>query len=148
MNKVRIRKYRLGDKPELMEIFQMNVPRYFAEDERKGFEHYLDNEIEQYFVIELNGKIVGSGGINFDSVHKTGKLSWDVIHPNFHGKGLGTDLLKHRIELLKSINSIELISVRTSQFAYKFYEKNGFVLKEIHKDYWAKGFDMYKMIYK
>lgn len=148
MNKIRIRKYHISDKPELMEILQMNIPQYFAETEIKDFDHYLDSAIEQYFVIEINDKIVGSGGINFEKTSKTGKLSWDIINPNFQGKGLGTDLLKHRIALLHSMPDVEKITVRTSQFAFQFYEKNGFVLEKTQKDFWAKGFDMYKMIYK
>ena len=63
----------------------------------------------------------------------------------YQGKTLGTLLLKYRIEKLKSIGSIQRITVRTSQAAYGFYEKQGFVLNEIKKDYWAKGFDMYNM---
>jgi ribosomal protein S18 acetylase RimI-like enzyme len=46
------------------------------------------------------------------------------------------------------MDNITTIMVRTSQLAYKFYEKNGFILKEIEKDYWAKGFDLYSMTYK
>jgi len=43
------------------------------------------------------------------------------------------------------MNGIEKISVRTSQFASKFYEKFGCKLLEVVKDYWAKGIDMYRM---
>lgn len=56
--------------------------------------------------------------------------------------------MKYRIEKLRSIDSIQKITVRTSQVAYKFYEKQGFELIEIIKDYWAEGFDMYSMEYK
>ena len=148
INKIKIREYDSTDKSNLIEILRLNVPEYFDETEISDFSFYLDNKIEKYFVSELNGEVVGSGGINFENDFKTGKISWDLINPKFQKFGIGSLLLKHRIKLLKSINSIELISVRTSQFAYKFYEKNGFVLKEIHKDYWAKGFDMYQMIYE
>lgn len=148
MDNVKIRKYKPSDKSKLMAILRMNVPKYFAETEIDDFDNYLDNETEQYFVIEFNDEIVGSGGINFEYPNKTGKLSWDIINPHFQGKGLGTNLLKHRVDLLKAISEIEKIVVRTSQVAFRFYEKNGFVLQETQKDYWAKGFDLYKMIYQ
>jgi len=61
---------------------------------------------------------------------------------------LGKKLLEHRIAKLNSIDGIQKITVRTSQVAYKFYEKQGFELFEIKKDYWAEGFDMYSMKYK
>jgi GNAT superfamily N-acetyltransferase len=145
---LRIRPYNIEDKSKLIEILKLNVPEYFAESEIEDLDNYLDDEIEQYFVAELNKEIIGAGGINFESDYKIGIISWDFMNPKFQGIGLGTNLLRYRIELLKSMKSIEIISVRTSQLAYKFYEKNGFVLKEIKKDYWAKGFDMYKMIYE
>ena len=105
-------------------------------------------EIEQYYVLLVDGEIVGCGGINFAENGTIGKISWDMIHPAFQGKSLGTKLLKHRIEVLESISSVEKITVRTSQVAYRFYEKQGFVLNDIKKNYWAEGFDMYSMEYK
>ena len=78
----------------------------------------------------------------------TGKISWDILHPQYQGKSLGSQLLKYRIEKIKVIDSIQKITVRTSQLAYKFYEKQGFELDEVKEDYWAKGFDLYRMEYK
>ena len=63
------------------------------------------------------------GGINFTKDKASGKISWDIIHPDFQGKSLGTKLLKYRIEVLKTIPGIQKITVRTLQVAYKFYEK-------------------------
>ena len=146
--KLKIRPYNIGDKSKLIEILRLNVPDFFAESEVEDLEKYLDSEIEKYFVVELDEEIIGAGGINFENDYKTGKISWDFINPKFQGIGVGRKLLRYRTALLKSMSSIEIISVRTSQLAYQFYEKNGFVLKEIHKDYWEKGFDMYKMIYE
>lgn len=69
------------------------------------------------------------------------------VFPPLQGKSLGKKLLRYRIEVLKAIPSIKKITVRTSQLAYKFYEKQGFTLNEIKRNYWADGFDMYSMQY-
>jgi len=59
----------------------------------------------------------------------------------------GTRLLEYRIEKLESLGGIRRITVRTSRQAHRFYEKRGFVLREVRRDYWAEGFDLYAMEY-
>ncbi len=147
-NLITIREYEPNDKDEVLNLIRLNTPEYFAVDEEEDLKNYLDNEIELYYVLLYDGKTVGSGGINFSDDQTTGKISWDIIHPGYQGKSLGTKLLKHRIDKLNSVKRIQKITVRTSQVAYKFYEKQGFELFEIKKDYWADGFDMYNMEYK
>ena len=142
-----IREYQPTDKNAVIDLIRQNTPAYFAQEEEADFSNYLDSERELYFVLLFNNEIVGCGGINFTEDKTCGKISWDIIHPQHQGKSLGTQLLKYRIEKLKSVGSIRKITVRTSQLVYKFYEKQGFTLKEIKKNYWAKGFDMYNMEY-
>jgi len=142
-----IRQYHTTDKAQLIELFQLNSPDYFSPDEKNDFINYLSNEVEQYFVMELGTKIIGSGGINFSENEQIGKISWDLFHPHYQKQGLGTALLKHRINILQSIPSVQSIIVRTSQQAHLFYQKNGFKTKDIVKDYWAKGYDLYLMEY-
>lgn len=145
---ITIREYKPNDKEAVMNLIRLNTPKYFAPAEEADLNNYLDHERELYYVLLSDEKIVGCGGINFTDNKTTGKISWDILHPEYQGKSLGSQLLKHRIGKLKSIDSIQKIIVRTSQLAYKFYEKQGFVLNEIKKDYWAKGFDMYSMEYE
>jgi ribosomal-protein-alanine N-acetyltransferase len=145
---IKIREYSVSDKAALVEILKLNIPQYFAESELEDLEEYLENKTEKYFVAEIDNQIVGAGGINFEKESKTAKISWDFIHPLFQGKGIGAKLLKHRLKIIKTIENIENIKVRTSQLAYKFYEKNGFVLQEVIPDYWEKGFDLYDMTYE
>lgn len=137
--------YAPSHRDSLLALIRLNTPEYFAEEEEAEFEAYLDSEIEQYFVMEMGGEVVGCGGINFDEQEKMGIISWDMFHPDFQAKGLGTKLLLHRLAILKSMSSIETIVVRTSQVAYRFYQKNGFNLVRTEKDYWAPGFDLYFM---
>ena len=90
---------------------------------------------------------MGCGGINFSDEAKQAIISWDMLHPDFHGQKLGSHLLQYRLQVISTLPSVEKIIVRTSQHVYPFYEKNGFELLEIQKDYWAQGFDLYAMEY-
>lgn len=143
-----IREYMPADKGAVMDLIRLNIPEYFAPAEEADLEEYLDSERELYYVLLFEGKIVGCGGINFADGKSVGKISWDILHPEYQGRSLGSQLLSYRIRVLKSIGSVRKITVRTSQLAYGFYEKQGFVLKEVRRDFWAEGFDMYRMEYE
>lgn len=132
----------------VINLLKLNTPQYFAPIEEKDFIHYLNQEIELYFVVENENAIVACGGCNFSDDKTVGIISWDIVHPEFQGKSIGSRLLNYRINLLKMEYSILSIIVRTSQFTYKFYEKLGFELKEIVENYWAKDFHLYRMAYK
>ena len=143
--KMQIRPFQTSDTPRLLELLKLNTPEYFSASEENDLIYYLENEIEQYFVLLVDHEILGCGGFNLSEDLKTGRISWDIFHPTSQGKGLGTALTNYRIERMKEIKSIETISVRTSQLAYPFYVKFGLELKEIVKDYWADGFDLYRL---
>jgi N-acetylglutamate synthase-like GNAT family acetyltransferase len=140
-----IRKYSNSDKPKLIELLRKNTPEYFDSSEEKDFENYLDNEVEDYFVYEVNSEIIGAGGINYFTEQKLARISWDMIDPNSQGKGIGKKLTQYRISHINENPKIELIIVRTTQLVYKFYEKMGFELEKVEKDFWAKNFDLYQM---
>lgn len=146
-NSIVIREYLTTDKEVVMNLIKLNTPNFFAKEEVNDLSNYLDKEIELYYVLLVDGKVVGCGGINLAEKRTIGKISWDIMHPDYQGKSLGKKLLRYRIEVLKAIPSIKKITVRTSQLAYKFYEKQGFTLNEIKRNYWADGFDMYSMQY-
>lgn len=143
-----IRIYQKTDKQELMKLIKLNTPTYFDDSEEEEFAEYLEKYKEDYFVIEnkSTNQIIGCGGINyfFDEPIPLARISWDIIHPDFQGKGIGKKLLLHRINHIQN-KEIKLIIVRTSQLAYKFYQKVGFELEKTEKDFWAKGFDLYQM---
>jgi ribosomal-protein-alanine N-acetyltransferase len=142
-----IRKFKPEDSTALLQIIKNNTPEYFAVTEIEDYKTYLETEIQDYFVAVLEDKIIAGAGINYDREKQLAKISWDVVDVGFHKQGIGTLLLNHRLEIIATRKNIKSIIVRTSQHAYAFYEKNGFKLLERHKDYWAEGFDMYKMSY-
>lgn len=147
MAEIKLREYRQTDKSALMHIFRKNIPEFFDEDEVKDFENYLEQHLEAYFVAESAGVLVGAGGINFADNGRIANISWDFIDPDYQGKGIGKVLLKFRLDYLKKMSGITDIIVRTSQFAYGFYAKQGFSLEQITRDYWAQGYDLYYMRY-
>ena len=142
-----IREYNDNDREAVMHLFRLNTPGFFSPEEENDLLFYLENEIEYYFVVEVNKQIVGSGGFNFSEDTSTARISWDIVHPGFQQKSLGRKLLDFRIRKLGEFEALQRITVRTSQHAYGFYEKQRFKLLLTEKDYWAKGFDLYVMEY-
>ena len=141
-----IRKYTSRDQEKVVELLRLNSPKFFDLSEEEDFISYLQQDSQNYFVAEDFGTIIGSGGINygFDG-GKTARISWDIIHPDQQGKGVGKRLSQYRINQIKQNPAVEMISVRTSQLVYPFYQKLGFVVERTEKDFWAKGFHLYQM---
>ena len=141
-----IRAYNSGDTEKLLELLRLNTPAFFHPEEEKDFINYLENHSQNYFVVEDSNRIIGSGGFNFGFDNgKTARISWDIFHPHFQGKGIGRKLTLYRIDQIRENPEVEVIIVRTTQLVYKFYQKLGFELVKIQKDFWAEGFDLYQM---
>ncbi|CAL2102700.1 N-acetylglutamate synthase-like GNAT family acetyltransferase [Tenacibaculum sp. 190130A14a] len=140
-----IRAFTKEDKESLLKLLDLNTPQYFDSSEKEDFIDYLENQTEDYFVVIEQNQIIGCGGINYFNNQKEARISWDMIHPEFHGKGVGKKLMNHRLHVINNHKNIDHIVVRTSQFVHLFYEKMGFKLQRIEKDFWAKGIDMYFM---
>lgn len=140
---ISIRKYTPNDQPQVILLFQLNVPKGFDASEEKDLKNYLNTDSENYFVAELDSTIVGCGGFNVFEKEKQVRISWDFFHPDSVGKGFGTTLLNYRIyKIQKSFPEYSIV-VRTSQFAFQFYEKRGFQMISSEKDFWAKGYDLF-----
>lgn len=143
-----IRAFQHIDEKSLIEIMKLLTPDFFAPGELADFENYLKHEIQHYFVFLIQDAVVAGAGINYFNSKKEVRISWDLVHPNYIGKGIGSKLLKHRLNFIKNHFPDYTIIVRTSQMSFGFYESHQFVLQEIKKDFWAPGFDLYQMTYK
>ena len=143
---MKISSFKKSDTEALIILLRLNTPRFFAPSEERSFIKYLEQDSENYFIIEEAKGVIGSGGFNygFDD-GKTARISWGMIHPEWQKKGVGTKLTRYRIEQIKKNPEIDKIEVRTTQAVYRFYQKLGFELQNIEKDYWATGFDLYQM---
>ncbi len=129
----------------LSKIFSLNVPKYFDKKELNDFKKYFNSKnLESYFIIESQGKVVGGGGYAYENM-KTGRIGWLFIDPNYHGFGFGKKLVNYCIKILKNNRKLNVIEVETSNLTYKFYEKLNFKIEYIKKDYWPNNDDLYFM---
>jgi len=140
-----IRKYNQKDRPELIEIFKLNTPKYFDSNEVKDFEEYLDQNADTYLTIEIENRIAGGTGYQITDNYTIGRITWIFFHPDFSGLGLGRQSVEYCLNIFKTNPSIKKLVVTTSQLAYKFFEKFGYKLTYTEKDYWGKGLDLYTM---
>ena len=129
----------------LIKIFTLNIPKYFDKTELDDFKKYFNsNNIETYFIIESEGKILGAAGYAYEN-KQTAKICWVFIDPDYHSNGLGTKLVNHCVDILKRDDQLNVIQLETSNLTYKFYEKLNFKIQYIKKEYWPNNDDLYFM---
>ena len=67
---MQIRHFQTSHAPRLLELLRLNTPEYFSVSEENDFIYYLENEIEQYFVLLVDNEILGCGGFNLSEDKK------------------------------------------------------------------------------
>lgn len=139
-----IRLYSPHDYDALMDIFDSNCPFYLAKEEKELFHSWLNNLQGNYYVVELEGAVVGCGGVAY--VKNEAHFCWGLIHNDYHGKGYGKALSMYRLEEIRKQPNVTLVKLETSQHTYRFFEKLGFRTDVIVPDGFGPGLDNYKMI--
>ncbi len=140
-----IRKFTPNDVEAVVAVFRSNIPKYFVPDEEEGLRNFLaDLRSEDYFVVEIDGEIVGSGGIGLND-DDTVSLCWGMVRKDHLGTGLGKKMTEFRIDLAKDKFPDLPIVISTSQHTAGFYEKFGLKLIEHTADRFAPGIDECKM---
>jgi [ribosomal protein S18]-alanine N-acetyltransferase len=142
---MKIRTYTTTDFVACLSVFDANTPQYFAPSERDWFISYFEKQIEDFYVVEKDDKIVACGGVNYEDNNTTGVLSWGMVLPEYQQQGIGTALTKHRLEVMRCKENLTKARVRTAQLTFKFYEKMGFTLTHFEAGYFGGLFDLYDM---
>lgn len=140
-----IRPYIETDRVALLELFQENVPDYFAQHELGEFEGYLNKHSASYFTVWDGDTLLGGAGYNVEQTKQTGSITWIFFSNQRKGSGAGTQTVTHLLRVMSENYEISEFRVRTSQHAYRFFERFGFIIEKIEQDYWAAGLDLYDM---
>jgi N-acetylglutamate synthase-like GNAT family acetyltransferase len=140
-----IRPYTSDDLDAVVGIFRSNIPKYFGHGEEPGLRSFLaDMRASGYYVIEIDGEIVGAGGIALNE-DDTASLCWGMVREDHLGTGLGKKLTAFRIEKSRERFGYRAMVMSTSQHTEGFYEKFGFRTVEHTPNGFGPGIDTCKM---
>ncbi|MBM7844910.1 GNAT family N-acetyltransferase [Herpetosiphon giganteus] len=97
----------------------------------KRFEKHLEITEKLWFVIEVEGVVIGSIGLHHtDQVSRTSEFGIAVYHPDYVGKGYGSDAIQVLLRWafrIQNYRRIWLMTDSNNPRAIAAYEKCGFV---------------------
>lgn len=135
MEGIEITKMTLDDIDEIMKIehLSFNIPWT-----RAAFvSEVLSNDIAEYIVSKINGKIVGYAGMW--RVLDEGHITNIAVHPDFRRKKIATQMVEELIKIARENDIAKLtLEVRESNIlAQELYKKFGFLVLGKRKQYYA-----------
>lgn len=134
---VHIREYAIADRDAAIACFRSNVPEFFSAGDEDWFTSALDEPDGPNFVVVDDGQVVGFGGYEVSDNYNHAVLVFGQIHAGWHGKGLGSMLLRHRIRHLKSHGpATKYLIIDTTLKVAPFYVRHGFEIVA----HWREGF--------
>lgn len=139
-----IRNYEPGDLEAVVAIFRSNIPKYFGPEEEPSLRDFLRDYPEDYYVLEVDGAIVGAGGIALNE-DDTVSLCWGMVRKDHLGTGQGKRLTEFRIQASTEKFGDRAMVTSTSQLTEGFYERFGFRTVEHTPDGFGPGLDICKM---
>jgi len=108
---------------------------------------YLDNGIDNQFVLEQSGKIIGVTGYReVTGTDQTAWLTWTYLDEVFHGKGFGKAMVSDLLDKLRSLNARKIFT-KVSDYedpdegkiyerALKTYKSLGFEEEVVSHDFY------------
>src|ERR1700756_3542663 len=124
-----IRLYTPADAIKCREIFISNVPKYFDAEEIGKLDTWMNAaetntipysfaEAIYFYVLEVEGDVIGAAGFYLAKGENKGQLNWGMIHADHQGQGYGKLLYDYRINKVKELG--RQATLWTSQHTYKF----------------------------
>lgn len=112
-------------------------PRFSAPRTKNWFVSALDEPDGPNFVVVSDDRVVGFGGYEVSSMYNHAVLVFGQIHADWHNKGLGTMLLKHRLDHLRKFGApTKYLIIDTTLKVAPFYVHHGFEIVS----HWREGF--------
>jgi GNAT superfamily N-acetyltransferase len=138
---MQIAAYEPKDEAGCLEVFDSNVPDFFAAEDRQGFAEFLRAPNSHYFVMEHEGRVAGCGGYYVTEDGKGARLTWGMVRREWHRHGLGRFLLLFRLKEIAKAGSVLTASLDTTPAAAGFFQRQGFKVQHVAKDGYGPGVD-------
>lgn len=147
LSSYRLRPFKNQDHEACLAVFDSNVPKYFAAEERQDYALFLEKLPGPYFVLENErGSVIACGG------YATGRddesiavLCWGMVDRSLHRSGVGTKLLTERLRRISAEPQFSIIKIETSPHSRGFFERFGFTELGTIPDGFAPGLDLVRM---
>jgi predicted GNAT family N-acyltransferase len=137
----------------IIDCFRSNIPKSFTRAEESDFLDFVESGKGTYFVGLAEGtdhserrsptdQVIACAGIAFRG--DVGDLCWGLVHADWQGRGLGAQLLAHRLRVMLE-RPIKTIRLETSQHTETFFARYGFRVAERVANGYAPGLDTVEM---
>lgn len=131
------KEYTPQDYQDCLELFELNCPSFFAEEEREDYTRYLESNNDVYLLGYQGSSLVCCFGIG-DISKDVSSLTWIMVHPGHHRGGYGREMMSYFLGHVKE-QSKKKVLVSTSQHAEAFFGKYGAKRLKFTEDGWGKG---------
>jgi GNAT superfamily N-acetyltransferase len=111
-------------------LFRSRAGTFFDPNEEEYFEETLEfiadtgyaPEQQRFWAAWRDGENIAFGGVEWIDV--AGYLFLGKVHPDFSGRGFGSQLLQHRLDFLRE-SGVQSLFSDTSQLVDGFYARHG-----------------------
>ncbi len=141
-NSFLIREIQKKDNPEIEQVIRACFPEFkiplkgtaFEDVETSNLFDAYQNENEVYYVIEVNGKVEGGGGIKQLANYKAGvcELQKMYFSPTIRGKGYGKIMIQKCLEKAKSFGFEQCYLETAPQLKSAIYLYQNFGFKNLN----------------
>lgn len=143
MTDITFRPYCSTDNEACSSIFDANCPGFFAPNERREYEEFLERVPDAYEVCEVNGTVLGAFGLFVDGKNAK-KLNWILLDPQTQGSGVGSKIMKRVIQTGRE-SQTRIVRIAASHKSAPFFAKFGATTTSSIKDGWGPGMDRVDM---
>lgn len=153
---MKIRNYLPSDDKSIRDILISNIPNgYFVMDDMNMLNNWLTAQnkgvvayppaVADYFFVLETGEIIGCAGFYILEDEKRAHFTWGMVLGNLHNSGYGKMLFQYRVDKVKELYSGFKVTLGTSQYTYKYFEKLGMKVESITPNGFGNNYDRYYM---